>query len=1205
MSRKTIASSIRAYNPNYYRDPISKNIITSFSDSLKTFIKDIKTANTNHETEEFIKNDINQFLKKNFYSANRYQINTDQKIDSTIKSDGSLRVIIETKKSGNRNEMTEKDNINRKALWELVFYYLESTRDTSGKRVKRIPDTEIRRLIATDGLKWFIFDANDIERFCDGELEQHYYKYKNNQLSYARDTSKFYSDIKVFFEKMNITEKLDYLYFDLEKADVKQLYKAFSPTFLLKEKYTGESHARPLNKKFYQELLYIMGLKEETSKGKTLINIDPSIKNSFADQLYRKFHDDKERSVEEATDKTFELIIIWLDRFLFIKLFEGQLISIDGNDEKYKILSNEKIKSFEDVQNLFFNVLGKKDRDNSPFYHQFDDIPYLNSSLFEKQPIEINDVTINDLHNDNVPLKGDTVLPQNKKTEIPLLQYIIDFLNSYVFGAVESDEGVYQKNSDIIDASVLGLIFEKINGYKDGSFYTPSTITEFMAKNVIEKTVIKKFNDAFEWNCESIEDIRFKLQLQGSIKLYKRANDIINSIHICDPAVGSGHFLVSALNQLIYVKARLGIIFVNGTNELLRDCDIYVQDDVLMVTDAQGNPFTYHKENKASQRIQETLFNEKRTIIEHCLFGVDLNDKAVQICHLRLWIELLKNAYYKNNVMETLPNIDINIKTGNSLFSKMPCSPGQKIFKSNVTAEMKRRLAEYKNDVDAYRHESSKDRKKDIRRRISAIKELVYTHTQQLSLFKQYETKDKIYRDSFDWGIEFPDLLTDDYVFIGFDVVVMNPPYIQLQTSINNSGEKLGDRYSDMKYETFAKTGDIYCLFFERAINLTVNHGYDAWICSDKWMKAGYGKATRQYLASHGNMLALIEVGAGVFESATVNTEISFYQKAQRKELTYNVKSLELKEKSLQTLTDNDFVDISMGKKGDPITILPAEAQAIIKKMQRIGTPLSDWNIHLNYGIKTGLNDAFIISGEKKDELIADEPKDAELIHPILKGKNIKRYEIINNDEWVIYVPWHFPLNNDPNITHASIDAEERFKTEYPVLYAYMESFYDDLSNRNKSETGIRYEWYALQRYGAKYWKHFAEEKIVWGNLCQSAQYSIADQNVYINAPANMITPGNKYLLAVLNSKLGDWYIRQFGVERNGGYFEYKPMFVEKLPVPEIPDDKQKEFIEIVDEILAAKKNKENTLEMENQIDQMVYKLYKLSDDEINYISSL
>lgn len=1186
MSKKTIASSIRAYSPNYYRDPISKDIITSFSNSLNAFIKEIKTANINHETEEYIKNDINQFLKKNFYSASRYQINTDQKIDSTIKSDGSLRVIIETKKSGNRNEMTDKDNINRKALWELVFYYLESTRDTSGKRIRRIPNTEIRRLIATDGLNWFIFDANDIERFCDGELEQHYYKYKNNQLSYARDTAKFYADIKAFFERVNITEKLDYLYFDLERADVKQLYKVFYPTFLLKEKYTGESHARPLNKKFYQELLYIMGLKEENCKGKTLINIDSSIKNSFADQLYRKFHDDKERSVEEATDKTFELIIIWLDRLLFIKLFEGQLIAINGNNEKYKILSNEKIKTFDDVQNLFFNVLGKKDRDNSPFYHQFDDIPYLNSSLFEKQPIEINDVNINDLHNDNVPLKSDTVLPKNKKTDIPLLQYTIDFLNSYVFGAVESDEGVYQKNADIIDASVLGLIFEKINGYKDGSFYTPSTITEFMSKNVIEKTVIKKFNDVLGWNCESIEDLRFKLQLQGNIKLYKQANEIVNNIHICDPAVGSGHFLVSSLNQLIYVKARLGIIFVNGTNELLRDCDIYVQNDVLMVTDAQGNPFQYHKENKASQRIQETLFNEKRNIIEHCLFGVDLNDKAVQICRLRLWIELLKNAYYKNNVMETLPNIDINIKTGNSLFSKMPCAPGKKIFNSSVTAEMRRRLQEYKADVDAYRHENRKERKKEILRHILAIKELLYTHTEQLSLFKQYAMKDKIYGDSFDWGIEFPDILTDDYVFIGFDVVIMNPPYIQLQTAINASGEKLGDRYADMKYETFAKTGDIYCLFFERVIGLTVNHGYDAWICSDKWMKAGYGKATRQYLASHGNMLALIEVGAGVFESATVNTEISFYQKVQRKELTYNAKSLELNGKSLQTLTDSDFVDISLGKKGDPITILPAEALAIIKKMQKIGTPLSDWNINLNYGIKTGLNDAFIISGEKKDELIAEDPKSAEIIKPILRGRDVKRYICNFADLWLINS--HNGVKSD-GIAPINID-------EYPAIKKYLDEFHPRIDNRD--DQGITP--YNLRN--CAYLKDFNKTKIVWGNLCQSAQFAYADTDVMVNAPTCMIVPGNKYILAVLNSKLGDWFIRQFGVKRNGGYFEYKPMFVEKLPIPVISEDEQHPFTEIVNKILEAKKKGISTIDLENQIDQMVFELYKLSEKEKKYI---
>ncbi len=427
----------------------------------------------------------------------------------------------------------------------------------------------------------------------------------------------------------------------------------------------------------------------------------------------------------------------------------------------------------------------------------------------------------------------------------------------------------------------------------------------------------------------------------------------------------------------------------------------------------------------------------------------------------------------------------------------------------------------------------------------------------------------------------------------------MNPPYIQLQTAINDAGEKLGDRYADMNYETFAKTGDIYCLFFERAIEMTVNHGYDAWICSDKWMKAGYGKATRQYLASHGNMLVLIEVGAGVFEAATVNTEISFYQKVQRKELTYNAKSLELSGKSLQTLTEGDIVNISLGKKGDPITILPVEAQAIIKKMQKIGTPLSNWDISINRGIVTGLNDAFIISGEKKDELIAEDSKSAEIIKPILRGMDIKRYVCNYADLWLIatFPSMHYDIN------------------EYTAIKEYLLSF----GIERLEQTGARHvidgkeiksrkktsnKWFEVQD-SIGYWKEFSKTKIVWGNLCRSAQFAIADKDILVNAPSPMITPGNKYLLAVLNSKLGDWYIRQFGVERNGGYFEYKPMFVEKLPVPEISKDNQQKFIDVVDQILTAKKNGEDTLKMEDLLDQMVFKLYKLTDKEIEYLESI
>lgn len=547
MSKQSINNVLKLYNANYYSEPVLDEKLLLFHDELESYIKKIKIANDNNENEEHIKNIVNKFLKDNFYQDNKYSINTDQNIDSTIKTNGVLNVIIETKKLKNKGEMLDEDSINKKALWELTYYFLESTRDTSDQKVKMLKKVELRRLVATDGLNWFIFNANDLQRFCDGYLENMYFKYKNNQLTYAKDNSKFYEEIKEYFEKININEKLDYLYFNVQdiinkKRFEKYLYKIFNKTFLLKEKYTGIVRSNTLNEKFYQELLYIMGLKEvkESAKSnKNIIVIDHTIKNSFADQLYHKFKDDKDRSEEEAIDKTFELIIIWLDRLLFIKLFEGQLRLFNGDSSEYKILSNDKIKSFDDLQNLFFNVLGRRERDVNEFYNMFSEIPYLNSALFERQEVESDDVNINELRNLQIKLKNNSVLGKKGNNEEELLKYVIDFFNCYIFGAESDEDGIYHEKDDIIDASVLGLIFEKINGYKDGSFYTPSPITEFMSRDIIKKTIIEKINKELEWDCKDIDDIRFKLSFNPSLELIEKINKIVDSITICDPAVGS------------------------------------------------------------------------------------------------------------------------------------------------------------------------------------------------------------------------------------------------------------------------------------------------------------------------------------------------------------------------------------------------------------------------------------------------------------------------------------------------------------------------------------------------------------------------------------------------------------------------------------------------------------------------------------------
>ena len=268
----------------------------------------------------------------------------------------------------------------------------------------------------------------------------------------------------------------------------------------------------------------------------------------------------------------------------------------------------------------------------------------------------------------------------------------------------------------------------------------------------------------------------------------------------------------------------------------------------------------------------------------------------------------------------------------------------------------------------------------------------------------------------------------------------------------------------------------------------------------------------------------------------------------------------------------------------DSWVILSPIEQRIKHKIESIGTPLKDWNIQINYGIKTGCNEAFIIDEAKRSEILAichdtaERKRTEQIIRPILRGRDVKRYAYNWAGLYLLWIPWHFPLHLDESITGASAKAESEFRKQFPAVYRHLCVYKEVLSKRNQSETGIRYEWYALQRWGANYWDDFNKPKIVWGNLSLNASFAKAPAGMFINAPCVMITPFNDYLLSVLNSKLGDWYIRQLGVTRNGGYFEYKPMFVEQLPVPQ------------------------TTASISN--DKDVYALYGLTDAEISFLEN-
>ena len=244
----------------------------------------------------------------------------------------------------------------------------------------------------------------------------------------------------------------------------------------------------------------------------------------------------------------------------------------------------------------------------------------------------------------------------------------------------------------------------------------------------------------------------------------------------------------------------------------------------------------------------------------------------------------------------------------------------------------------------------------------------------------------------------------------------------------------------------------------------------------------------------------------------------------------------------------------------------------------------------------TGYNDAFIIDEATRDKLISASPKNVEIIRPILRGKDVHRYYHDKTDQWVIYVPWHFPLHCDESIKGVSVAAEEAFKKDYPDIYDYLAGHRIQLENRNKAETGIRYEWYALQRFGSNYWRDFDKKKIVWGNLALRGSYSFVAEGVYVNAPSAFIPSESLYLLAVLNSKLADFYIKQLGVTRNGGYFEYKPMFVEQLPVPVGTPDIEEKFKAVVTQLLSSEDYE--SIKLNSEIDELVFDLFGMTTEE-------
>ena len=432
--------------------------------------------------------------------------------------------------------------------------------------------------------------------------------------------------------------------------------------------------------------------------------------------------------------------------------------------------------------------------------------------------------------------------------------------------------------------------------------------------------------------------------------------------------------------------------------------------------------------------------------------------------------------------------------------------------------------------------------------------------------------------DVVEWRIDFADVMLNG----GFDVVIANLPYVQLQ---RNSGE-LANLYRSVGYATFARTGDIYQLFYERGCQLIKpNQGILAYITSNSWLKAEYGKATRRYLAEWHIPTLLMEMGKDVFDEAIVDTSVLLLRRGPRAKRDHQT----VRAVDIDRLEGNRFPPPAeqwglARPNGDaPWSILSTIEQSIMDKMLAVGTPLKAWDIAINYGIKTGFNEAFIIDKQTKDALVAEDPKSAEIIKPVVRGRDIRRYQARWAKLWLIDT--HNGYSDTPAI---NID-------DYPAVKAHLDSHYEKLAKRyDKGGTP-----YNLRN--CAYHEDFSKEKLFWMDLTDQGRFAYEDGGMFcVNTAFMMTGQALKYLCAVLNSKLTTWFMSQTALNSGMGVTRWIGHTVEQIPVPKVTDEKQCLLVGHVDHILATKAADPaaDTSKEDGEIDQLVYELYGLTADE-------
>jgi len=1188
---------VQLFNPKkslskaYLREKVSRADIELFKKNLGILLDKINEQ----ESEEHLKNLVSEFLKDTWYRE-LHEINTKDRKDLVIHtgktSKDSVGIILEVKKPTNKAEMISESKPNAKAMHELVLYYLRERLENN--------NIDIKHLIATNIYEWFIIDETWFEKhiFRNNKLKK---DYENWKLS-GRDTRFFYESIaKPLID--SVEDDIPATYFNIEtfrnaifskktKDDSKliALFKILSPQHLLKQPFANDSNS--LDTKFYAEFLHLIGLEEVKDGGKKLIKRKEKpdaasllentiLKLRDRDSLWNlpNSSDYGVTKDEQLLNVAMELCITWINRILFLKLLEAQLFKYHKGNRDYLFLNSDVIFDFDELSNLFFQVLAEKpdERDES-LKSKFNKVPYLNSSLFERTPLERQTIDIGNLDNRlQFPLYQATVLKnelgKRKTGKLPTLRYLFEFLDAYDFTS-EGSEEIQEENKNLINASVLGLIFEKINGYKDGSFFTPGFVTMHICRETIQKVIVHKFNERYQIDCENFDDLKNFVGKRFKPKDILEFNGLINELKICDPAVGSGHFLVSALNEIIAAKAEL-MILADKEGIRINGYEIKIENDELIITYNDNTEIfeysiTNHSINQQVQRVQQTIFHEKETIIENCLFGVDINPNSAKICRLRLWIELLKSAYYTEESgyrsLETLPNIDINIKSGNSLISRFELSDDLKSSFKKINCTFQ----DYKTAVEKYKITKERKKKKEIFDIIEKIKTSFQTSLDEkfikkiskargaitnleseinrkkqwheevpsalenklkkakTDLQKAEQKKEDIlsnilYKNSFEWRFEFPEVLDDEQNFCGFDLVIGNPPYIALEDLSKEQRDYFRETFTlfERKFETSV-------LFIVEGFNILKENGLLAFIAPVTWQTGENYAKFRQYIFDERGLIKIINLPFNIFADAYVETAIYLFSKKQTER--YSIFSFD-KKANVRSLENIQFNEIENG---------------LIKPPK--------FKIILNPFVYKFLNDsevAFTTLGEITTSTQG------------LAGSSFSSVKEPNPSK-------HFPFLVKGNVYNYCLQVEETFYTsldEKPSLKVFYEAVPKLLIRRiiNRQD-----------RLSVGY----TEQKMVFKK----------DINPFIPIDKKFDC---KFLLAIMASRLISFiYLNISSIASKDDFRQTTLAELREIPIPILSGIEQKPFVTIANYILLLCATGNDSSFFTRLIDAMVYELY-------------